>query len=191
MRRFFTFSLIVVLLPACSWFQPLDKKLISSDEKTRQAAIKELVALPFDRQAALTAPLIKKLRDPDGRIVNRATEALVIIGAPSVDGLRAHLHEPDPFVRMSVISALGRLGPLAQSAIPGLIAALKDPHPLVCEEAVFALGQMGSAAESAGPALLDSLKSGNDDLKLAIVDSLKKIGIRPPPVGPRARSRIS
>ena len=180
MRRFICACVFGSQILACSAFKPLDEKLISSDDKTRSAAIYKLSELSEEKQAALVEPLLRHLKDPESRVVNRVVDALSAIGRPAVDGLRTKLKDADPYVRLSAVSALGQMGPMASGSVPDLIQSLSDPYPLVREEAAFSLGQMGPLAHSAGPALLSSFNNANNDQKKTIVDALKKIGIKPP-----------
>lgn len=180
MHRSFYFLLLTASLAACSAFKPLDEKLVSDDEKTRSKAIQKIDTLSTEKKAALIDRLAERMKDPESRVVNRAVEALGIIGPPAVDAMKTKLTDSDVYVRLSAAATLGQIGPLAHGAVPNLIQALQDPHPAVREEVIFALGQMGPAAAEAAPALLKAFKTSNKDEQESLADTLKKIGVRPP-----------
>ena len=142
MRKTFLFALILGLA-GCSFFQSLDQRLVSENQKVRTKAMAKLTALSADKKIQLISPLIEKLRNPESRIANRAADALVIIGAPIIDQLKPLLKDPDAFVRANAVSILGRLGPYARGAIAEITECLKDPHPLVREEATLAIAKLG------------------------------------------------
>ncbi len=179
-RRFFPLLLCAIALSSCNIFQPIEKRVLSNDDGVRAQALKKIVTLPAEKIQTIIPALVAALHDPDSNIVNRSVDALSTIGRSALDPLRQTLKDPDVYVKVSVISVFGRIGPDAQATIPDLVACLADSHPLVREEAAFSLGQMGQVASSAVSPLLEALKDPNLEVRTASFEALKKIGITPP-----------
>lgn len=180
MHKTIYFLLISFSLSGCGLIQPTEKKLLSSRQDVRVKALRKLSQMSLEDQAKLVKPLTASLRDSDSRIVNRAMEALVIIGRPAVENVRTVLTDSDVYVRISGIATLGQMGPVAENSIPELITCLKDPHPLIREEAARSLGNMGQLAEPAGVALFDAQNDPEDNVKRSVSEALAKIGLTPP-----------
>lgn len=83
--------------------------------------------------------LLQGLRDPDPLVRGRSAQALAKLGGPAVPGLRAALASKDRDVRVSAISALGRVGPPAKEAADDLRALLQNSDPLLQTLAADAL----------------------------------------------------
>jgi HEAT repeat protein len=160
---------------------PLEEKLVSQNEQVRVKAQRKLTGLPAEDKLKLVGPLVAYLKDPESRVVNRAVDALVMIGPASVPALEQSLKEPDLYTRLSAASALGRLGPISKSAVPTLVASLNDPHPLMREETAHALGNIGEgAAPEAVSSLLKMAKDADPALRDSAAEALKKMGVQPP-----------
>jgi hypothetical protein len=89
--------------------------------------------------------LIKKLSDPDQRIVKRSLESIEFIG------------------------------PLADDAIPSLVIIIETKTGEIREEAIIALGNMGPRAKSAIPVLEKCVKSNNEYESGLAIWSIKEI----------------
>ena len=155
---------------------PSVEALVSDDEGKRSEALVRLVQTEPGRSEPLVTPLVESLRDPDPRIVDRAVDALVIIGEPAVPTLARSMGADDPFARLSAARALALIGPASTAALPELLVLLHDPHPLVRDEAAAAIGALGTRAEPAVPHLADLLYDPQPDVRDRARGALKKIG---------------
>ena len=71
-------------------------------------------------------------------------------------------HDKDEGIRANTASALGQIGPDAETAIPALTELLKDKVSLVRSSAAEALGKIGSEARITIPAVAELLKDKDD-----------------------------
>ena len=141
----------------------------------------EITSNDFEKKETLIPALISNLKNPDSRVVNRALDALVVLGPQSIAGLQQSLQDPDIYTRLSAAAALGKLGPVAKASVPGLVACLQDAHPLMREEAAFALGSIGEAAASqASPVMLEMVNDADPNIRQTAKEALKKMGVQPP-----------
>ena len=79
----------------------------SRDPHRRQQAAEALAAV---RQERAIQPLLKALKDYDPKVQDAAVQALVAIGLPALEGLRASLESPDAAVERLAARALGQIG---------------------------------------------------------------------------------
>ena len=107
---------------------------------------------------------------------NAATEALVGLGSPALDGLFGALTGPDQDVRKFAADILGEIGD--PRALDALVAALGDGDGNVRAAAAEALGRLGEARAIAP--LVGALGSGELQLELAALDSLERLGAEVP-----------
>lgn len=109
---------------------------------------KELTALPPQESAdilpTITEFLARALAGAARLPPERARDALVAIGRPSVPALLMALADPSDEVRWEAAKALGELHP--PEAAVALVAALKDPHGGVRWLAADALASIGEPA---------------------------------------------
>jgi HEAT repeat protein len=83
-------------------------------------------------------PLIALLRDPDRSVREAATEALRVIGSPSVEALGACLDQPDLSVQEAASAILSTIAD--ERALTSLIKALRSSDWIVRMHAAKALG---------------------------------------------------
>jgi HEAT repeat protein len=69
--------------------------------------------------------------------------------ASDANALLQQLKDPNPGVRQSAATALGKLKLAANSSVPQLIEALSDTTPAVRDAAIQALGNLGAVATPA------------------------------------------
>jgi HEAT repeat protein len=124
--------------------------------------------------------LIKAIQDPDLEYsITTASQLTRIdfkIGSDFIPILIAGLKHPAWSVREDVITALGRLGPKAKSAVPALVKVLNDKNEIIRRDAAFALGRIGPKAKAAVPALIEKI----DEFGLVreeVIEALKNIGV--------------
>ena len=163
-------------------------------------ALERLQGLPeAQKAAAAVEPLLIALSDDAARVRMAAAEALGKSGERrAIPALEAALRDNDYLVRLSAISALGRLYPLAiLKALGGedaqgrreaaqalgqerdprfvepLIALLADESPMVTIAAVSSLGQLGDKRATA--ALVDILHDGSPQERMAVARALGQL----------------
>lgn len=127
---------------------PLIKLL--RDWDIRKAVIRALGKIKDER---VLDPLISQLRNDE--FMDDATEALVELGQPAVEGLVAALKEKDETARKQAVIALGRIKD--PGAIDPLIEMLKDKDWFVRLTAAAALEKIGDSRghEAIKPLLKD------------------------------------
>lgn len=93
---------------------------------------------------------------------------------PDVErALFAALHDPDPYVRLAVISAIGRLAIDQATAAQGLIDLLADPDASVQRVAAAVLGLLGDRSDAVHAALKRASQSADASLARAADRSLR------------------
>ncbi len=157
---------------------PLEEKLVSADINVRAKGFEKLNKQSDQKKQLLVPKVINYLRNKDGRVANRAHNALVAIGVSSVESLITLVKDSDVYVRLNAASALGEIGTGAKTSIPTLLEALSDAHPLVREEALHSIGLIGTDSATAGPALiLAATKDKNEDVRAMAKETLQKLKI--------------
>jgi HEAT repeat protein/lysophospholipase L1-like esterase len=128
------------------------------DPRVRAGAARALGRCPPQPDAVVSS-LIRHLEDSDERVAWRASEALsgMDLGEAQVGALIAIAGRSDSTGRATAIETLGRMGPVAETAVPLLVAALADPRRAVRDKAVWALGTIGRQPRVAVPALVAML----------------------------------
>lgn len=182
-RKIRSLTLVLAMSIAACSRGPLDQQLLSDRPRVRERALKRLEGMAPDEREKAIAPLVAALSNPDGRISNRAAEALIQLGEPAVDAMLSTLSSKDPFLRIISATILGEIGARPSDVVPALATRLKDPHPLVREEAAHALARFGPRARFAVTALDDALKDESPDVRTAAQDALRRIqgsGDEPP-----------
>jgi CheY-like chemotaxis protein len=135
---------------------PLLSALDDADSKVRWAAA---MGLGRRRAALAVAPLCAALGDAAPLVRMMAAHALGMIGAaeaakPLVTYLDAHLDDPEPWERLSVLHALTQI--TAPSALPALTQVLHHHTLLEKRMASNALGKIGAPALDALMSQLDA-----------------------------------
>jgi hypothetical protein len=112
--------------------------------------------------------LIAALHDPDLWVCVSAVDALGKLGSTAIEPLIATMRDSDEWVSTNAAAALGQIG---ASAIKPLLAALHDPD--VRLDAAYALGEIGAPA--VGP-LIVALRGPDVAVRWLAADALKQIG---------------
>jgi len=99
---------------------------------------------------------------------SRASDALIDIGTPAVDGLLAALHSENPRMRARAALTLDKIPD--PRTLPALLEALQDPDVKVQRAVVGALGMLGDARGY--EALLARLDEKNGELRDEIISAL-------------------
>jgi hypothetical protein len=125
------------------------------------------------------------LKNPDRGVRERATRAVMKIGAPAVPHLVKVLEgSKDWQVRRGVLTAFLRMGKNAKAATPALLAALQGPDADERDTAAEALGRIGPHAKDAVPALIRALKDENHYVRSSSAAALGEIGAEADKVAP-------
>ena len=94
--------------------------------------------------------------------------------SPAVErALLAALHDPDTYVRLAAISAIGRLALDRATAAQGLIELLADPDASVYRVAAAVLGLLGERSDAVRAALKRASQSADASLARAAERSLR------------------
>ncbi|MHB9107938.1 MAG: HEAT repeat domain-containing protein [Armatimonadota bacterium] len=99
---------------------------------------------------------------------SRASEALIDIGTPAVEGLLAALRSENPRVRARAAQTLGEIPD--PRTLPALLETLQDPDVKVQRAAVMALGTLGDARGY--EALIARLDEKDQEIREAIIEAL-------------------
>jgi HEAT repeat protein len=110
---------------------------------------------------SLAKDFVGLLRDADQSVDRSAGAALIRLGKPAVDVLRATLASPE--LRLAALEILGEIGPPAKAAVADVIAVLADANPEFRSDAAMTLGRMGDAAAEAVPQLLKMLEGSGSE----------------------------
>ena len=96
--------------------------------------------------------------------------------SPAVErALFAALHDPDTYVRLAVISAIGRLAIDRVTAAHGLVELLADPNASVHRVAAAVLGLLGERSDAVHAALTRASQSADASLARAAERSLRML----------------
>ncbi len=149
------------------------QNLDSHHSPTRLATLARLMIADAD-----VSPLLEDislcLEDPDEGVRQLAAALLPKAGPGAVGHLIMALDTRQPLpVRQAAVTALGGLGPGAQSAVAPLIACLADEDPVLRANAVLALSRIGAPAVER---LTASLTCGDERLQLGAIEALGWIG---------------
>jgi HEAT repeats len=134
--------------------------------------------LPATIKTALPA-LVKSLQSKSVDSRRGAATILELLGdeAASVSAdLTSSLRDPDPFVRWTMLRALGRLAPReAKTVVPAVVPLVRDNDLDVRLAAMKTLELFGKDAGSAVPTLVDLLPQGGVTIQLAALKSLQAV----------------
>jgi HEAT repeat protein len=182
---------------------PMLKVLLKADEdKARSRAAQALASI--DRTGAAVLQLKEALRDESGVVRVWAAYALTKISGMHdiyVSLILAALRmrsSDSPIWKAADVAlvwkagaeALGRLGPLAKTALPELKKMLKDSDEEVRIVAVCALADMGPVAKETVPELIALLKDPSEQIRAAAVEALGKMGPAAKAAIPRLREML-
>ncbi len=116
--------------------------------------------------------LIEAFRDERADVRKTAMRSLLMIASPAVPYLIARINDPDPIMRVHVITSLGELGVASSEEL--VLRSLKDPDDRVREAACRALGYLGSV-KSVGP-LSEMIEDPNWRVRINAINALGLIG---------------
>lgn len=158
---------------------PILNLLASSNEPERLAAAEYAASHPQLCQA-WAVELVLAAGDSSDSIAIAATEALEMLGPPTVHQLPRladviRTSEDGESVYWAV-TLIGRLGPMAGPATAALIEALsRSPYLPVQERAAWALSRIGTAAADAAAALRWAAESGPPRLRRLATQALESV----------------
>jgi HEAT repeat protein len=150
--------LIPLLRSENAGFQAEAAAALGNMGATAQAAVPDVVTVMGRGGLTSFVPVL--------RARQRATDALISIGAPAVPDLVEALHSDNVVAHSRAAYALSQIG---EPAIPALIRTLADGDRHVRRRTAFALGKIGSEAV---PPLLESVRSPNLDVRKAAAAAL-------------------
>lgn len=117
---------------------PLVARLGEGDADQRDQLTRALLLLGADS----VIPLVDALANEQARVRSHAADVLAEIGSPdadpAVDGLARLVHDTEPDVRLSAVTALGELG--TEEATDALVAVAKGDDTLLAAIARHLLG---------------------------------------------------
>lgn len=143
------------------------------DEVLRKNAAKSLGEMGRDAKAAVHA-LVKALKDKNLEVSEKAANALVRIGSPTVPVLIEALKDKDFYVRKKAAWALGEIGD--RGAVSPLIKMMGDKNKDVCVSAANALIAIGSPAVPPLIKLLSDKKNAHDAaIALSLIDDKRVV----------------
>lgn len=154
----------------------LSERLHSSDDRTKQSAVKELNALDSPSKKKHLGSLKKMLYDNNRDNQILAAESLGHMGPAAeeaVPDLVQILNEDNIVLRVSALKALGEIG---TGAVPSLITILHHQDPVLRNSAVDALGSIGPGAKEAVPELALMLSEREHDTARHAASALGLIG---------------
>jgi len=150
------------------------------DPQVRKKAIETLSRI----ENPAVEPLAAALRDDNGRVRDKAADALIEIGGIGVtQAFIVALTERNPYTREIAAKALGRIGDSSATKI--LVAVLKDTNWTVRENAAEALGLIGDSY--AIEPLISVLEDEDSDVRLKAAEALDRLGWQP---GDEAEKRL-
>ena len=82
-------------------------------------------------------------------VFDDAAYALASSGEKAVSPLAELLDNPDPWVRINAVFALGEIGPAARSAIPAIVKLLGDQHQQAVRQTLDAIASISEGMDSA------------------------------------------
>lgn len=163
-------TLGVLLLPACLIVLIAGSELPKAIESQRTRHLENLL-IEVDPGDAKSVPALIRVLEQDKNHYHRslAVQALERMGPAAKDAVPTLINALDGG-DISVAIALARIGP---AAVPALAKAVREnPGSPVRSGAASALRFMGPSANEAGPALQEALHDGNQDVRLAVAESL-------------------
>lgn len=147
--------------------EPLIVALRDKDERVREEVASILGRLKDERAVE---PLVNALNDENGRVQQNATDALVLIGIPSIKPLIYSLKDKNEENRARATTALSKIG---EPAIDLLIQSLLDKNHKVRAGAAEALGKIGDSR--AEEPLIQALKYGSFKVRGSAAEALGMI----------------
>jgi len=156
-------------------------RLLSADNREREAATSDMTSLPVDEQRQITSHLLPYLKGIDTDQRERAAEALQKLGPAAeaaIPALQRNLSDDFPYVRIRSAEALAHIGP---AALPAFIEALKNDNNEVRLVAVQALAHLGPAAKPAIPSLVQTLQDQESPIRRQAAGALENCGAEASP----------
>lgn len=132
------------------------------------------------RLGPVAAPvLVQRLREDESPSVRTgAANALALLQPPApnvVPALVETLRQPNEYLRLAAINALGQLGTASHAAIGPLIASSqKDSEALARQRATEALTAIGKATKESQPGLVNNLKDTEPNVRRLTVVALSE-----------------
>lgn len=170
--------------------EPLLRGFSLDDEEERRAAAETLAKLADSqpRLAAKLRSLARRGKPVERRMALYCLRALPRSASVGADPFLRALSDPDPIVRSTAASSLGRLGQRSRLVLDGLLRALtQDPSILIRRVAAVALGQIAPNRRDVRTSLEETMEAEDPDLRRAARHALARLA----PVAPRRRARAT
>lgn len=157
------------------------KALEDKDERIQKSGLKAIERLGPKGKGA--APAVQKLLKSDSVYIRASaifTLRFIVGRDPAfVKVFLEMLNDENSDVKLYAVTALGKLGPLAKTAVPKLIEVLNQntKYGSVEAEAAYALSLIGEKTLSV-PALRKALKSPKRRIQQAAKSALRKLGAK-------------
>ena len=152
----------------------LNARLGDSDPAVRAAAARALGQVE-SRSDQFVSDLVRILDDEDDTVRDAASDALVGIGKRSVPALDRALGNGDPIFLQAVVNTLGRIGPVAVSALVETLQADYEPE-IARGYAAMALAQIADRDDNAVAALIKALEDEVAGVRMSTAEALGHAG---------------
>ncbi len=170
--------------------EPLLRAFSLDDEEERRAAAETLTRLAQShvRLAARLRALARRGTPVERRMALYCLRDLPRSASVGPDPFLRALTDPDPIVRSTAASSLGRLGQRSRLVLDALLRALKqDPSILIRRVAAVALGQIAPTRRDVRTSLEETMEAEDPDLRRAARHALARLA----PAVPRRRARAT
>lgn len=168
---------------------PLLRGFSLDDEEERRAAAETLTRLvnSHRRLATRLRALARRGTPVERRMALYCLRDLPPSASVGPDPFLRALSDPDPIVRSTAASSLGRLGRRSHLVLDGLLRALtQDPSILIRRVAAVALGQIAPNRRDVRASLEETMEAEDPDLRRAARHALARLA--PPATRRRARA---
>src|ERR1051326_354652 len=154
------------------------KSLSDSNDNIRKAAVQALIQIG----PAAIPLLLQTITNSDPKLAESRVElAQALINLPTqtkiIQSLITALQDPDEYVRVHMIKALGEFGVDADEAVVPIIALLKDDKINVKRESIIALGNISRQGNIVVPQIMNFLTDKDASFRAAAALALGRFGV--------------
>lgn len=167
---------------------PMLRATLSKEPKEGKPDLRRRALNLAARMGPAAEPLLPEILPfLQGPETNNRTAAVAAVGrirsAAAVPALLELLPTAGEVRKVTLIDALGRIGPPAAAVVPTIIQLLPAAFGQLRETLLAALSRVGPAAVEARPAVLALLNDPNAPVRALALDTLAAIGLKPESVG--------